>query len=149
SDETTVTALHVMTRFLVPGVIGRTLAHPRDVAETWRRVRGHRMAKAAIEMAAWDLFARGQSTPLCEVLGATARPIAAGVSIGIHPSVGALVDRVASELADGYQRIKIKIKPGWDLEPVRAIRARWPDLALMVDANAAYHASDADHLAAL
>jgi O-succinylbenzoate synthase len=149
SDETTVTALHVMTRFLVPGVLGRTFAHPREVAETWRRVRGHRMAKAAIEMAAWDLFAREQGQPLCDLLGARARPIPAGVSIGIHPSTGALVDRIASELAQGYQRIKIKIKPGWDVEPVRAVRARWPDLALMVDANAAYQASDAARLAAL
>lgn len=149
SDETTVTALHVMTRYLVPGVLGRTFTHPRELAATWQRVRGHRMAKAAIEMAAWDLFAREQGAPLCEVLGANARPIAAGVSIGIHPSVDALVDRIASELADGYQRIKIKIKPGWDVEPVRAIRARWPDLALMVDANAAYHLADSERLTAL
>jgi O-succinylbenzoate synthase len=138
-----------MTAYLVPAVLGRTFTHPRELADTWRRVRGHRMAKAAIEMAAWDLFAREQSRPLCEVLGAGPRPVAAGVSIGIHPSSAALVDRVASELADGYQRIKIKIKPGWDLEPVQAIRARWPDLALMVDANAAYQPADADRLAAL
>src|SRR5262249_4369069 len=88
-------------------------------------------------------------TPLCELLGAAARPIASGVSIGIQPSIDALVERVGAELADGYQRIKIKIKPGWDRQPVAAVRAAFPDVALMADANAAYAPSDAATLAAL
>jgi hypothetical protein len=107
------------------------------------------MAKAALEMALWDLQARTEGRPLCEALGAPARPIASGVSIGIQPSPSALVDRVAEELAAGYQRIKIKIKPGWDREPVEAIRARFPDVPLMVDANAAYTLADAGRLEAL
>ena len=106
------------------------------------------MAKAALEMAAWDLQARLERRPLCELLGARARPIPAGVSIGIQESLDALVDRVQSELAEGYQRIKIKIKPGWDRAPVEAIRERCGDVALMVDANAAYQAADDDRAAA-
>jgi O-succinylbenzoate synthase len=100
-------------------------------------------------MAAWDLEARLAGRPLCELLGAAARPIPAGVSIGIQPSVDALVARVEAERAEGYQRIKIKIKPGWDVEPVWALRARLGAFPLMVDANAAYTAGDAAHLAAL
>ncbi len=149
SEETTTTAWYVMTKVLVPAILGQTLAHPRDVAEKWARVRGHRMAKAALEMAIWDLRARLDGRPLCELLGAAARPIPAGVSIGIQPSLEALVDRVGSELADGYRRIKIKIKPGWDRGPVEAIRARFDTVPLMVDANAAYTAASAGALGSL
>ena len=149
SEETTTTAWYVMTKVLVPAILGQTIAHPRDVAEKWARVRGHRMAKAAIEMAMWDLRARLDNRPLCELLGAKARPIPAGVSIGIQPSLDALVERVGAELGDGYRRIKIKIKPGWDRAPVEAIRAKFDSVALMVDANAAYTVKSAEALAPL
>jgi O-succinylbenzoate synthase len=149
SSETTATARLVLEKYLVPAVLGQPIAHPRDLGERYRQVRGHRMAKAALEMAIWDLFARQASRPLHELLGAPRRPIAAGVSIGIQPSVDALVDRVTEELAAGYRRVKIKIKPGWDRGPVEAIRARFPDVALMVDANAAYSLDAARSLAAL
>ncbi len=149
SEETTATAWYVMTRVLVPAMLGRTVAHPREVSALWSRVRGHRMAKAALEMATWDVHARLAGRPLCETLGATARPIAAGVSIGIQPSLEALVDRVGAELADGYRRIKIKIKPGWDHGPVEAVRKAFGGVPLMVDANAAYTVADAATLAPL
>ncbi|HUL71977.1 MAG TPA: o-succinylbenzoate synthase [Vicinamibacterales bacterium] len=149
SDETTTTAWYVLSRQLIPAVLGRSLGHARDASAAWTRVRGHRMAKAALEMALWDLQARLDGRPLCELLGAPARPVAAGVSIGIQASPEALVDRVAAELADGYRRIKIKIKPGWDRQPVEAIRARFGGVPLMVDANAAYTIEDAPTLAAL
>ena len=149
SEETTSTAWYVLSSVLVPWVLGRSFSHPREVFGTWSRVRGHRMAKAALEMAIWDLHARLEGRPLCEVLGARPRPIAAGVSIGIQPSTDALVERVAAELAEGYRRIKIKIKPGWDHRPVEAIRARFGGVLLMVDANAAYTAADATTLASL
>lgn len=149
SEETTSTAWYVLSSVLVPWVLGRSFTHPRDVFGTWSRVRGHRMAKAALEMAIWDLHARLEGRPLCEVLGARPRPIAAGVSIGIQPTADALVERVAAELAEGYRRIKIKIKPGWDRVPVEAVRARFGDVLLMVDANAAYTAADATTLTAL
>jgi O-succinylbenzoate synthase len=149
SSETNTTAWHILSRFLIPDVLGREIGSARELHRRWQRVRGHRMAKAALEMACWDLEARLAGRPLCELLGARARPIPAGVSIGIQPSIEALLDRVARERAEGYQRIKIKIKPGWDVEPVRAIRDRFGDIPLMVDANAAYSAADAGHLAAL
>jgi len=149
SAETTTTAWHILEQYLVPPVLGRTLEAAADVSARWTAVRGHQMAKAALEMALWDLQARIAQRPLCELLGAPARPIASGVSIGIQPSPAALVDRIAEERAAGYQRVKIKIKPGWDLEPVEAVRSRFPDLPLMVDANAAYTTADAARLADL
>jgi O-succinylbenzoate synthase len=148
SPETTVTAWHVLARYLIPDVLNAEVS-AADCGSRWRRVRGHQMAKASLEMALWDLEARLAGRPLCEMLGAAARPIAAGVSIGIDASIAALLDRVAEERAAGYRRVKIKIKPGWDVAPVEAIRARFGGLALMVDANAAYTPGDAAHLAAL
>jgi O-succinylbenzoate synthase len=149
SAECNATAWHVLERYLVPAVLGRPAPSPEDLSARWSHVRGHRMAKAALEMAAWDLDARLAGVPLCERLGGVRRPIEAGVSIGIQASPAALVARVEEELAAGYRRIKIKIKPGWDRVPVAAIRERWADIPLMVDANAAYRLADADDLAAL
>ncbi len=97
-------------------------------------------------MAAWDLFARQQGVPLSRVLGGSRASIESGVSIGIQDSLEQLAERVAIERAAGYRRIKIKIKPGWDIERGRAVRDRFGDVPLMVDANAAYRLADADHL---
>jgi O-succinylbenzoate synthase len=149
SAETAATAWHVLRDFLVPLVAGAELPSAAGVWDRMTRVRGHQMAKAALEMAAWDLDARQRGIPLWLLLGGNGRPVASGVSIGIQPSLDALEARVDAELADGYQRVKIKIKPGWDLEPARRLRERHPSLALMVDANAAYTLADADHLAGL
>ena len=149
SAETNVTAWHVIKDFIAPLVLGRTYAHPRDVFPSLARVRGHHMAKAAVEMAAWDLAARLQDAPLARLLGGTRSEIASGVSIGIQDSLDDLTAKVARELDAGYRRIKIKIKPGWDVAAVEAIRARFGGIPLMVDANAAYTLADADHLAAL
>jgi o-succinylbenzoate synthase len=149
SAETTETAWHVLRDFLVPLLFARALSGPEDLTTRFAPVRGHPMAKAALEMATWDLHARRAGRPLWAVLGGSGRPVASGVSIGIEDSLEALVDRVASERAAGYQRVKIKIKPGWDLGAVEAVRRAHPDVPLMVDANAAYRLADADHLAAL
>lgn len=149
SSETVETAWHVITRFLAPLVLHRDFGHPAEVYPAMARVRGHNMAKAAVEMAAWDLYARQAGVPLSAVLRGTRTSIAAGVSIGIQDSIGQLLERVAAELGDGYRRIKIKVKPGWDLDAVRAIRERFGDVPLMVDANAAYTLEDAGHLARL
>jgi len=149
SSETTDTAWQIISQFLAPLVLGVRFAHPRDVFPAMQRVRGHHMAKAALEMAAWDLFARQQGVPLHEVLGGVRTEIAAGVSIGIQDSLDQLADRVAAELADGYRRIKIKVKPGWDVEAVEMIRQRFGPIPLMVDANAAYTIDHAAHLARL
>jgi O-succinylbenzoate synthase len=149
SAETTTTAWHIIADFIAPLVLGRTFDHPRDVAAALAPVRGHHMAKAAVEMAAWDLVARQRGVNLATLLGGLRTTIESGVSIGIQDSIAALVDRVAVEKADGYRRFKIKIKPGWDLEPVARIRDAFGEIPLMVDANGAYTLDDAEHLKAL
>jgi O-succinylbenzoate synthase len=149
SSETTETVWHIITGFLAPRVLGREFEHPRDVFDALKAVRGHNMAKATIEMAAWDLYAKLRKVPLQQVLGGTRDRIASGVSIGIQDSLDQLKEKVGRELAAGYRRIKIKIKPGWDVAAVEAIRRDFGDIPLMVDANAAYALSDAAHLARL
>ena len=149
SSETNETVWHIIADFIAPRVLGAEFAHPRDIFPALKAIRGHNMAKAAVEMAAWDLFARQRGEPLARVLGGTRDRIASGVSIGIQPSLDDLAAQVERELAAGYRRIKMKIKPGWDLHPVEAVRARFGAIALMVDANAAYTLADADHLARL
>jgi O-succinylbenzoate synthase len=149
SAETTGTAWHVIKEFLAPLVLGRPFEHPREVFPAMRLVRGHQMAKAALEMAAWDLYARTQGVPLSQALGGTRDRIASGVSIGIQDSLEQLADKIALERDAGYRRIKIKIKPGWDLAAVELVRARFGAIPLMVDANAAYTLDDGDRLAAL
>jgi len=149
SAETNETAWHIISEFIAPRVLGVELAHPRDVFPALKAIRGHNMAKAAVEMAAWDLYARQRREPLWRTLGGVRDRIASGVSVGIQPSLADLAANVERELAAGYRRIKIKVKPGWDLDPVRTIRERFGSIPLMVDANAAYTAGDAEHLARL
>jgi O-succinylbenzoate synthase len=149
SSETTETVWHIIEGFIAPLVIGKTFEHPREVFPALRRVRGHNMAKAGVEMAIWDLYARSQGEPLSKVLGGTRERIASGVSIGIQDSFDQLMDKIAKELAAGYQRIKIKIKPGWDIEAVERVRAKFGNIPLQVDANAAYSLDDSALLARL
>jgi O-succinylbenzoate synthase len=146
SAETVRTAWHVLGDYLVPVVLGRRFSHAREVFAAMAQVRGHNMAKASLEMAAWDLQARLEGVPLSRLLGGTRARIASGVSIGIQESLDELGERVAIERAAGYQRVKIKIKPGWDIEPVAYLRNRFGEIPLMVDANAAYTLADAEHL---
>jgi len=149
SSETTETTWHIITGFLAPRLLSTSFDHPREVFDWLRPIRGHNMAKAAVEMAAWDLYARIVNQPLSRLLGGTRSRIASGVSIGIQDSLEQLEEKIARELAAGYQRIKIKIKPGWDLAAVERVRSRFGNIPLMVDANAAYTLNDADHLARL
>ena len=149
SSETTRTAWHIIHDFVAPMVLGRHFEHPSGIFEALRSIRGHNMAKAAVEMAAWDLFARQQELPLYRVLGGTRTAIESGVSIGIQDTLEELIERVDAERSAGYRRIKIKIKPGWDIRAVDEIRARFGGIPLMVDANAAYALADAAHLARL
>jgi O-succinylbenzoate synthase len=110
------------------------------------QVRGHRMAKAALENAVWDAEARQKKQPLWKLLGGTRRQIPCGVSIGIQDSVEQLLDKIETELAAGYRRIKVKVKPGWDLNVLERIRSRWPDILLSCDANSAYRMGEIEHL---
>jgi O-succinylbenzoate synthase len=149
SAETNDTVWHIISQFIAPRVVGATFAHPREIFPALKAIRGHNMAKAAVEMAAWDLYARQRREPLARALGGTRERIASGVSIGIQDSLEQLASKVERELAAGYQRVKIKIKPGWDVSVVEMIRDRFGAIPLMVDANAAYTLADADHLARL
>ena len=149
SSETTETVWHIVSGFIAPLIIGRRFAHPRDVYPALKRIRGHNMAKAGVEMAIWDLYARATHQPLSKALGGTRDRIASGVSIGIQDSLDQLMGKIEKELAAGYQRIKIKIKPGWDLDAVERVRKTFGQIPLQVDANAAYTLEDAATLARL
>lgn len=143
--ETIVTAWHVLKDYLAPGLIGHPVETPADVftSEGFKMVRGHNMAKAGLENAVWDLLARAQNIPLSQMLGATKERVDVGVSIGIQPTLDGLLDRVNSFIDAGYGRVKVKIKPGWELEPLTAIRKQHPDIKLMADANSAFSLADA------
>jgi len=140
--ETNATVFHVLRDFLVPLLFTLDLDHPRALLPAFSRIRGHEMAKAALEMAVWDLHARLMGAPLARVLGGAKPTIESGVSIGLQPSTAALLENVAREVAAGYRRIKIKIKPGVDRAPTAAVRGRFPHVPLMVDANSAYALAD-------
>lgn len=143
-------AADVIRRFLGPRLFAAGPVHPRQVATLLEPVVGHRMAKAALEMAILDAWLRPRGEPLASYLGAVRDRVPAGVSVGIMDSVPTLVDAVAGYLAEGYLRIKLKIQPGWDVEPVRAVRERFgAGILLQVDANAAYTLADAGTLARL
>lgn len=140
--ETNATVLHVLRDFLVPLLFTLDLDHPRALLPAFSRIRGHEMAKAAVEMAVWELYARRQGAPLWRVLGGSKDQVVAGVSIGLQRDTATLLDHVAREVAAGYRRVKIKIKPGADRALVAAVRGRFPQLPLMVDANSAYTLAD-------
>lgn len=143
SYETVETAWHILRDHAWPMMKGRDFASAADVWDLLAPIRGHNMAKAALETAVWDAEAKHKNLPLAKLFGGTRQEIPCGVSIGIQPSMAALIEKVGKELAAGYQRIKIKIKPGLDIEPVRALRQRFPQIRLMVDANSAYRPEDA------
>jgi O-succinylbenzoate synthase len=140
--ETNGTVWHVLEEFLIPLAMPLEISHPRVVWPGLARVRGHEMAKAALEMAVWELWARREGVPLCRVLGGDKSDIEAGVSVGLQEDEAALLRKVEAEVGAGYRRIKIKIKPGRDRRLVRALRDRFGPLPLMVDANSAYTLDD-------
>ena len=147
--ETVETCWHMLRDFLVPSVLGVAWDTPDEVSRNWAIVRGNNFAKAGLEMACWDLAARATATPLAELLGGTRDEIHSGVSLGIEPTVDGLLGQVERFVAQGYKRIKVKIGPGHDVDYVRAVRARWPELPLMADANSAYRLDEPAHVAAL
>ncbi len=146
SPETIETAWLVLRDFIWPALSGKEFGSASEVWEMLAPIRGHNMAKGAIEAAIWDAEARQKSMPLWKLLGGTIQEISCGVSIGIQESDDELERVVERELAAGYQRIKIKIKPGYDVQPVARLRRRFPKVRLMVDANSAYTLADAARL---
>ena len=138
NEETVGTAWHVLEEFILPRLLGRELSHPQEFPPLVRHLRRHHMAKAGVEAALWDLHAQANRLPLAQALGGTRDRIEVGVSLGIEPSIDALLQRVEAFLKRGYRRIKVKIKPGWDVQVVRRIRQVFGSIRLQVDANSAY-----------
>lgn len=149
SYETTSTAWLVLREFFIPLVFKKGIAEPGHFYEEARRYRGHPMAKAGLELALWDLKAKTAGLPLRRLYGGPREEIEVGVSLGIENSVADLLGRVEFFLKEGYSRIKIKIKPGWDIDVAREVRRRFPDIRLQADANGAYALKDKDLLKSL
>jgi len=135
-----------LTQHLIPALLGKRIESARECPALLAKVRGHRMAKAALENALWDAEAQQKNIPLWQLLGGVRREIPCGVSIGIQDSVEQLLDKIRTELAAGYRRIKIKVKPGWDMNVLERIRSRWADITLSCDANSAYTLDQVEHL---
>lgn len=148
-EEWTDSAWSTLENFLAPMVIGREVEGAAGIFSLMKAVRGNRMAKAALETACWDLEAGRAGLPLWKHLGGVQAEIPCGVSIGIQETPAALFEKIERELAGGYQRIKIKIKPGWDREIIEQVRLRFPKIKLMADANSAYTLTDASLFRAL
>ena len=143
SPETIETAWHIIRDFLWPEIRGKEFGGAREIWDMLAHTRGHNMAKGGIESAIWDAEAKQKGVPLWKFLGGVREEIGSGVSIGIQHTIEDLQSNVEKELAAGYQRIKIKVKPGKELKQVEALRKRWPRIRLMVDANSAYQLEDA------
>ncbi|MGY3676818.1 o-succinylbenzoate synthase [Streptomyces sp. TE33382] len=147
--ETIETAWYVIEHFLGPMLLAAGGTDPAACMRLWREVNGHEEAKAAVETALWDLQARLRGRPLCEELGGSVRPVPAGATAGIEPTVDELVAGVARVAEAGYRRVRLKIMPGWDVVPVREVIAAFPDLPVIADANAAYDDTHLEHLVGL
>ncbi|MEP6718776.1 MAG: o-succinylbenzoate synthase [bacterium] len=143
-EEWTESAWATTKTFLAPVVVGKEIENAAGVWQLMQAVRGNRMAKAAIETACWDLESRQLGLPLWKHLGGERAEIPCGVSIGIQDTVEDLLGKIELELAAGYQRIKIKIKPGWDADVISRVRKRFPEIRLMADANSAYTLADVE-----
>jgi O-succinylbenzoate synthase len=156
SYETIGTALHVLSEFLVPALLGKAIGDATEVPGLLSEVRGHPLAKHALEAAIWDALAKANDQSLAEAfaahLPAEHKPkgyATVGVSIGIQPTVEDTLAIIDKRLEQGYRRIKLKIKPGWDVELARGVRKTYPDITMMLDANSAYTLADAAHLSEL
>jgi o-succinylbenzoate synthase len=144
--ETTGTAMHILKDFVAPLILGQDVIDADDFQQRVDGIRGHHLAKAGVEMALWDLIGKRDGQSLKEMFGGTREKVEVGVSIGIQASAAALVETVASYLEQGYRRVKIKIKPGREVDETSAVRRAHPDLRLQVDANSAYTLATADVL---
>lgn len=146
SSEWIDSAWPTLTRYLIPAMLGKRVESGRECPALYAKVRAHRMAKAGLENAVWDAEAAQKKQPLWKLLGGTRREIPCGVSIGIQDSIEQLLEKIEIELGAGYRRIKVKVKPGWDLNVLEKIRSRWADITLSCDANSAYTLDEVEHL---
>ncbi len=146
NEESIDTAWYVIRGYFGRALLGKKVEKGTDCPTHFANVKGHRMAKGAIENAVWDALAIEQQVPLWKLVGGSLPELNCGVSIGIQDSPEQLLEKIAIELAAGYQRIKVKVKPGWDVNVLEKIRARWPSITLSCDANSAYTLEETDHL---
>ncbi|SFS41243.1 o-succinylbenzoate synthase [Marininema halotolerans] len=149
TEETCGTAWHVMGEFLAPRLLKESIYHPEEVNERFSMVRRNPMAKAALEGAVWDLWAKREGKSLSVALGGVKEAVAAGVAVGAQESIPHMIEAVRERVEQGYPRVKVKIKPGADVEVLEPLRNAFPDLSLMADANAAYTLRDIERLKAL
>ncbi|MBI0577136.1 o-succinylbenzoate synthase [Neobacillus cucumis] len=150
NEETVKTNWHMLEDFLMPLLLNHDFSHPDELSEKlFAHIRGNYMAKASLEMAAWDLYAREQNISLASALGGTKKNIDVGVSIGIKDSIEDTLKVIEQRRSEGYKRFKLKIKPGWDVKLIDKVRKVYPDIPLMADANSAYTLNDMDLLTAL
>ncbi|XXM72200.1 o-succinylbenzoate synthase [Lysinibacillus sphaericus] len=148
TEETVKTSYHILKDVLIPILESHGVNHPKELSELFTTVRGNAMAKASLEMAVWDLYARQQDRPLWDVLGGTREKVLAGAVVGAD-SIEEMISQTQELIEAGYERIKIKISKGEDIEVVRALRKEFPPLSLLADANSAYSLDDAGHLRSL
>lgn len=146
NEETLKTNWHMLEDFLIPLILKREISHPDEVNEIFKSIRKNNMAKSTIEGAVWDIYAQQTNQSLASALGGNKDKIEVGISIGIQKSIDDLVARVDNSVKEGYKRIKVKIKPGWDIDVMRTLREKFPDVAIMADANSAYSLEDAELL---
>jgi len=149
SYETPETAWHILTDYVLPAVVGREIDGARDILGPVSWIRGHPMALAAVEMGVWGLEAAERGIPLRDLLGGTRKAVPVGVSVGLQGTDEDLLRQVEARVASGYRKIKLKIKPGRDVDMVRSVRERFPEVPLMADANSSYSLADASRLADL
>lgn len=149
SEETMKTNWHVLEDFLIPALLDREIGHPDEVSEIFSNIRKNNMAKSTLEGAVWDLYCQEKGISLAAALGGKKSKIEVGISIGIQDTVEDLVRLIEGHIEEGYKRVKVKIKPGWDVDVISEIRKQFPDVPLMADANSAYTLNDIDTLKAL
>ncbi|MBK3494569.1 o-succinylbenzoate synthase [Viridibacillus sp. YIM B01967] len=146
TEETVKTSWHMLEDFLIPLVLNKDVQHPDEISAIFKVIRQNNMAKATLESAVWDLYAKRTEQSLAHALGGTKEKIEVGISIGIQPTTEQLLQLIEEHVTAGYKRMKVKIKPDKDIEVIRAIRARFPEVPLMADANSAYSLDDIELL---
>src|SRR5690625_2936529 len=142
NEETVKTNLHMIKDFLIPLVLDKEINHPEEVNEVFSFIKRNNMAKSAVEGAIWDAYAKRENKSLADVLGGTKEKIKVGISIGIKEDVADLIDSIRQAVNKGSKRVKVKIKPDYDIEVLREVRKYFPDISLMADANSAYTLDD-------